>query len=150
MMIDVDHFKEYNDTFGHPAGDKVLADLGGFLQSSLREVDVAARYGGEEFLAVLPQTTRDEALRIAERLRHDLARRRSDDTNGAITLSISVAEYPTDGETGDAVVTAADAALYQAKQAGRDRVVGAGSMPESEPTSKPKAEKKARRRRKAT
>jgi len=152
MMIDVDHFKEYNDTYGHPEGDKVLADLGRFLQSSLREVDVAARYGGEEFLALLPQTTRDEAVSLAERLRHDVAGHRPGGSDRTITLSIGVAEFPADGETGDAVVTAADAALYHAKETGRDRVVAAGSHPTPEPTSKPKPppKRKAARRRKAT
>jgi diguanylate cyclase (GGDEF)-like protein len=150
MMIDVDHFKEYNDTYGHPAGDKVLADLGGFLKSSLREVDVVARYGGEEFLALLPQTRRDEAVSLAERLRHDVASQRPGDPKRPVTLSIGVAEFPADGDTGDAVVTAADAALYHAKEAGRDRVVAVGWQPVPEPAEEPtpKPKKAARRRKK--
>lgn len=156
LMIDVDHFKDYNDTFGHPAGDQVLVRLGAFLEDALRDVDRAARYGGEEFLALLPETTRGDAVKVAERIRRDLAQLPGGDAGVMITISIGVAEFPTDGGTGAEVIAAADAALYQAKQAGRDRVVGVGSdHPEADASkraAKTKAKKVAarRRRRKAT
>jgi diguanylate cyclase (GGDEF)-like protein len=124
LMVDVDHFKKYNDTFGHPAGDDVLARVAAMLREATREVDDVARYGGEEFVVVLPETAMPEALEIAERVR---ARVASEAFPGRrITVSIGVAEYPTHGDTPDQVIGAADEALYEAKREGRDRVRRAG------------------------
>lgn len=121
IMLDVDHFKAYNDTHGHMAGDEVLARVAGVLRESVRKVDCAARYGGEEFMVLLPDTSAAAAAEVAERIRERvglpsrLGRR--------VTVSIGVAEYPLHGDSPAALVASADAALYQAKAAGRNRVV---------------------------
>lgn len=128
LMIDVDHFKRYNDTYGHPAGDEVLHRVAEVLTQALREVDRVGRYGGEEFLALLPETDRAAAAEAAERIRSRLQEETFTPAGEpvAVTLSIGVAEFPRDGDTPEAVVAAADAALYRAKREGRDRVVRAG------------------------
>jgi len=123
LMADVDHFKEYNDTFGHPAGDAVLKQVATILRDCTRTVDCAARYGGEEFAVVMPETPAAGALQVAERIR---ARVAAEEFPGRrITLSIGVAEFPQDAEAPQAVMAVADRALYQAKRGGRDRVVRA-------------------------
>lgn len=124
LMIDVDHFKRYNDAHGHQAGDDVLRGVGAALRESTREIDCAARYGGEEFFVLLPETGLDEAADVAERIRTSLKERIF--LGGRITLSIGVALFPVHGDTPENVLAAADAALYQAKEKGRDRVVRAG------------------------
>ncbi len=121
LMVDVDHFKKYNDTHGHLAGDEVLIRMAAILRESTRDVDCAARYGGEEFLVMLPETTLDGGVDAAERLRARLAT--EEFAGDKITLSIGVAEFPEYGETPEAVIASADAALYRAKREGRDRVV---------------------------
>ena len=128
LMIDVDHFKEYNDAHGHLAGDQVLLRLAQVLQAAVREVDRAGRYGGEEFIVVMPETTRGEAAEVAERVRRQLGSESftPNDRPVSLTLSIGVSAFPTDGESVEAVIGAADAALYRAKHQGRDRVVLAG------------------------
>ena len=125
IMIDADHFKRFNDTFGHEAGDAVLRELGAFLKSSVRAEDIACRYGGEEFCLVLPQMSRDGARERAEAIRQGVARldiKSGGKALGPVTLSLGVASYPDDADTGEAVLASADAALYQAKQRGRNRV----------------------------
>jgi diguanylate cyclase (GGDEF)-like protein len=124
LMMDVDFFKKYNDTFGHQAGDEVLARVGAVLRQTIRAVDCAARYGGEEFLVVLPDTGMDGAVEVAERLRAKMAGQEFE--GGTVTLSVGVAAFPEHGETSETVVGAADAALYRAKREGRDRVVRSG------------------------
>ena len=127
MMIDIDHFKKYNDTFGHPAGDEILGKIGVLFEQSLREVDYAARYGGEEFFALLPHTRLSGAADVAERIR-TLAEEtlvEPGKKKAPVTVSIGIAEFPTHGHTAAALVGAADAALYGAKQKGRNRVMGA-------------------------
>ena len=121
LMIDVDHFKQYNDTHGHQAGDKVLARVGEVLRDVIRQIDTAARYGGEEFLLLLPQTGAEAAADVAERLRKQVSSAALD--GEAVTVSVGVAEFPGNGGTVEAVIAAADAALYRAKADGRDRVV---------------------------
>ena len=124
LMVDVDHFKKYNDSFGHQAGDAVLTKVAGLLREATREVDFVARYGGEEFLILLPETGMGEALDIAERIRTRIA---AEVFHGRhMTVSIGVAEFPLHGETADQVVGAADEALYEAKREGRDKVRRAG------------------------
>lgn len=130
LMLDVDHFKRYNDSYGHQAGDEVLSRLGKVLKETLRTVDHAARYGGEEFAVVLPETGLDAGVDVAERIRARLAQEQfqvgGDGHPISITLSIGVAAFPGHGETSEALLAAADAALYQAKKKGRDCVVAAG------------------------
>jgi diguanylate cyclase (GGDEF)-like protein len=124
LMVDVDHFKKYNDSFGHPAGDTVLARVAAILREATREVDHVARYGGEEFLVMLPETGMPEALDISERIR---ARIGEEVFHGRrMTVSIGVAEFPLHGDTPEQVIAAADEALYEAKREGRDRVRRAG------------------------
>ncbi|MDW8252307.1 MAG: diguanylate cyclase [Chloroflexota bacterium] len=124
LMLDLDHFKAFNDRYGHAAGDSALQTLGRFLTARLRATDIACRYGGEEFTLLLPATSREQALRIADRLReqfeavpivHAGARL------SPLTLSIGVALYPEDGCTAQGLLAAADGALYMAKAAGRNR-----------------------------
>lgn len=123
LMMDVDHFKRYNDSFGHQAGDAVLEAVAGVLRECTRDVDCCARYGGEEFVILLPDTPTAGATEVAERIR---ARQAAlDFPGGKVTLSIGVAEFPADGETSEFVLQSADAALYRAKHEGRDRVVRA-------------------------
>jgi diguanylate cyclase (GGDEF)-like protein len=123
LMLDVDHFKTYNDAFGHQAGDEALIKVARVLTASLREIDCPARYGGEEFLTLLPDTAIAQASEVAERIRNELCRESF--TGGAITLSIGVAEFPTNGANLETLIASADAALYHAKRIGRDRVVRA-------------------------
>ena len=127
LMVDIDHFKKYNDSFGHQAGDAVLARIGALFLDQLREVDCAARYGGEEFLITLPQTKLERAVEVAERIQARVAKEKfaGKTKQVSITLSVGAAEYPEHGDTPELVVAAADAALYQAKRRGRNRVVRA-------------------------
>jgi diguanylate cyclase (GGDEF)-like protein len=133
LMADVDHFKQYNDTFGHPAGDEVLKKVARILQANVREIDCVARYGGEEFCVMLPETEVEGAVILAERICEHVAATEFDGRK--ITLSIGVASLPDNGDTPDAVVAAADEALYQAKREGRNRVVQAPSRRSRERTS---------------
>jgi diguanylate cyclase (GGDEF)-like protein len=120
LMIDLDHFKTYNDTHGHLAGDQALRNTGALLQAALRPGDVAARYGGEEFAALLPGTDGARALLVAERICRDF--HVADWPFERVTVSIGVAEA-LPGEAAIELVARADAALYAAKAAGRDRAV---------------------------
>jgi diguanylate cyclase (GGDEF)-like protein len=123
IMCDVDHFKDYNDAFGHPAGDEVLRMLAAILREATREVDCAARYGGEEFAVILSDTDLSGAMEVAERIR-----KRVETTEfpaRPITVSIGVAEFPKDAADANALVEIADEALYIAKDAGRNQVVQA-------------------------
>ncbi|HKQ61589.1 MAG TPA: diguanylate cyclase [Candidatus Polarisedimenticolaceae bacterium] len=129
VFLDVDHFKQVNDRWGHPAGDRVLREFATLVAGGARTSDFAARYGGEEFAIVLPHTDAPMALRVAERIRLAVRDFRflRDESPTRITVSAGVATYPsTPGlDSVDALVRAADAALYRAKDLGRDRVVGA-------------------------
>ena len=137
LLADVDHFKQYNDTQGHPAGDAALTKIADILRKQTRAVDCVARYGGEEFLIVLLETTVATAALVAERIRARVAS--EEFAGGRMTLSVGVAECPSHGDTPETLIASADAALYEAKGAGRDRVVAAGGKQEPE---------KERRRRK--
>jgi diguanylate cyclase (GGDEF)-like protein/PAS domain S-box-containing protein len=126
IMIDIDHFKDFNDTHGHAAGDALLRELGQFLQSHIRGEDIACRYGGEEFTLIMPDASLEAAQQRAEHLRQEASQLRVHDagqSHAAITLSVGVAIYPQHGRTIETVLRAADAALYRAKQEGRDRVI---------------------------
>ena len=120
MMIDVDNFKSYNDTFTHPEGDKALQIVGQCLRESLRGADVAARYGGEEFSILLPQTNLEEARIIAERIREKIATTAF--PNRQVTASIGIASISFDVSTAEEIISAADKALFEAKRKGRNNV----------------------------
>jgi diguanylate cyclase (GGDEF)-like protein len=130
LMLDVDHFKNYNDAHGHQAGDDVLARVGAVLRDSIRSYDCAARYGGEEFLVMLSASPLGHAEEAAERIRNKI--RAEQFEGGAVTVSIGVAEYPSHGDTAMTIIGQADAALYEAKRAGRDRVICAGAKGDNE------------------
>jgi len=134
LMMDVDRFKKYNDTFGHQAGDDVLRGMGVVIRDATREPDTPARYGGEEFVVLLPDCDVDGAVDAAERVRARLAEEVFE--GGKVTASIGAAEYPTHGTTPRELIAAADAALYEAKAEGRDRVVPAGREKPAESTRK--------------
>lgn len=130
IMLDIDHFKQFNDTHSHAAGDALLQQVGRCLLASVRAGDIACRYGGEEFLLVLPEASLEVTSQRAEHVRR-AGRRLHVEFQGtqleAVTFSLGVAAFPLHGETGTAVLGAADAALYEAKRAGRDRAVVAST-----------------------
>jgi diguanylate cyclase (GGDEF)-like protein len=130
IMVDIDHFKRLNDEFGHLLGDEVLRGVSNVLKQQLRKVDMVCRYGGEEFAIVVPETTGANALVVAEKLRRHIETYPFPGVPRPVTISCGVADYPMHGGTRDEVVAAADGALYQAKQAGRNRVVAASGTKE--------------------
>jgi len=126
LMVDIDHFKQFNDTYGHEAGDIVLQSLGDFLNEHIRKGDIACRYGGEEFTLILPGAPLEVVKKRAEVIRNNVKKLtvKHDNQNlGLITLSIGVASFPQHGQQFKEVLRAADTALYTAKKQGRDRVV---------------------------
>jgi len=128
LMLDVDHFKRFNDTWGHDGGDAVLRELAGLMRAHFRGDDIACRYGGEEFVVVLSDATLDVALARAEELRREVHRLVAEHRRqplGRITVSIGLATLPDHGVSPEDLIAAADRALYQAKRAGRDRSVAA-------------------------
>ncbi|RBC35418.1 GGDEF domain-containing protein, partial [Xanthomonas oryzae pv. oryzae] len=131
LMLDVDHFKQFNDSQGHAGGDLLLAAVGELLLTRLRTEDVACRYGGEEFTVLLPEADGEEALRVAEQIRGYIAALAVSDEARAlpkVTASIGVASFPADGEQGASLIQKADAALYRAKHRGRNRVERHGAV----------------------
>ncbi|NPA40724.1 MAG: diguanylate cyclase [Aquificae bacterium] len=126
IMLDLDNFKQINDTYGHIAGDKVLREIGNILRNYLRAKDVPARTGGEEFTIILPGITREEALTVAERLRKVIANYtvEHEDTKINPTASFGVAEVSEDIESPEDIIRKADENLYKAKKAGKNTVVG--------------------------
>jgi diguanylate cyclase (GGDEF)-like protein len=126
MMIDIDHFKKINDTFGHDAGDMVLRELSHILTGKSRKYDIACRFGGEEFVLCLPGACREIAVRRATEIRDSVKRlslHYEGRDMGVITISVGISIYPDLGETPAELMKKADQALYQAKENGRDRVV---------------------------
>jgi len=123
LMADLDLFKKYNDAYGHPAGDAVLKRIGAIMRETSRDVDFVARYGGEEFLLMMPETRIDGAFEVAERIRKRIES--AELSAGTITVSLGVAAFPAHGDEAEAVIAAADAALYKAKHAGGNRVIAA-------------------------
>jgi diguanylate cyclase (GGDEF)-like protein len=119
VMFDIDHFKQFNDTYGHPAGDELLRQVAQVLRESARAYDVAARYGGEEFALLLPNTALEQAVQVAERLRQQI--RAIENPHAPVSASFGVATYRR-GTPPATLVYEADAALYRAKRGGRDRV----------------------------
>jgi diguanylate cyclase (GGDEF)-like protein len=138
----VDRFKQYNDTHGHLAGDSALVKIAEVFRKTTRQVDCVARYGGEEFVVMLLEANAETATLVAERIRSRVAEQ--DLGQGTLTLSIGVAEYPDGGDTPEELIATADAAMYKAKNAGRNQVVVAGTIEQ-----RPQEKKPARRKREA-
>ena len=134
LMIDIDHFKKFNDSYGHQVGDQVLRLVARVLQESVRECDLAARYGGEELIAVLPGASLDVCTEAAERIRRRigearLTRRTTGEELTSITVSIGVAQFRM-AELAEGMIERCDRALYQAKRSGRNRTVRESSIDE--------------------
>jgi diguanylate cyclase (GGDEF)-like protein len=128
IMADIDHFKEFNDSHGHGAGDTLLVLLSAFLTKKMRASDVICRYGGEEFLILLPETSLEDAVKRAENIREEIKTlivEYRGQVLGNVTLSLGVSAYPDHGAESEHLLMTADAALYRAKNEGRDRVVSA-------------------------
>lgn len=125
ILLDIDHFKRVNDTWGHDAGDRVLGAVGRLLAAGIRESDIAARYGGEEFVVLMPDTTRDVAAERAEAMRLRVGELRVDHEGAhiALTASFGVVEWSRELDDPAALLKAVDAAMYEAKSRGRNRVV---------------------------
>ncbi|MEK6743286.1 MAG: diguanylate cyclase [Nitrospirota bacterium] len=133
ILLDIDHFKNVNDTYGHPAGDEVLKGVASLINAGVRSQDKTARYGGEEFAVILPETDGAGGLVVAERLRRNIAAHpfkvqdhRGSETDISVTMSLGVALFPQDGDASEALISAADRALYEAKNTGRNCVKSAG------------------------
>ncbi len=132
LMIDIDHFKALNDTYGHHVGDQVLRDVSAVLMKDMREVDTAARYGGEEFVIVLPETNTAGAMQVANRVRRGVEQSKffagSPRQVEHLTISIGVAIFDQDAQTKRDLIEAADSALYAAKSQGRNQVIAFSSL----------------------
>lgn len=124
MLIDLDHFKEVNDTLGHPVGDQVLIGLSAFVSNNLREIDIFGRWGGEEFLCLMPNTNREQAMICAERLRYGIEHARLVDSHPdlAVTASFGLVTCSEKIEIGE-LLNRVDIALYEAKSVGRNRII---------------------------
>jgi len=144
LLADVDRFKQYNDTYGHLAGDAALVKIAEVFRKTTRQVDCVARYGGEEFVVMLLEANLATATLVAERIRSRVAEQ--DLGEGSLTLSIGVAEYPDGGDTPEELIATADAAMYRAKSGGRNQVVVGGTV---EQRPQEPQEKKTRRKREA-
>lgn len=126
LMIDVDHFKDFNDKHGHPEGDKALKKIATELSTLVRNIDTVARYGGEEFVVILPDTQLSDAFDIAERIRNQIAVAFTSEQNKgrvALTISIGLASFPDHAEKSLDLITKADEALYTAKKQGRNKSI---------------------------
>jgi diguanylate cyclase (GGDEF)-like protein len=124
LLLDIDHFKRYNDSFGHLEGDKVLVKISQLIKSCLRKLDTAYRYGGEEFTVILPETSCEEAVLVAERIRNTVQNLNFEPENGkklSITISIGVTQYAAEEQL-STFIQRADRAMYLSKQNGRNRV----------------------------
>jgi len=128
LMVDVDHFKKFNDNYGHLTGDQILREIGSIIKENLREIDIAGRYGGEEFCIVLPDTGLEGAQFAAGRIRRATEETtiKAYDTSIRTTVSIGISQYPQDGQKVSELVDKADWALYRAKKQGRNRVCAFG------------------------
>tara|TARA_B100001167_G_scaffold188981_1_gene153053 strand:- start:729 stop:1502 length:774 start_codon:yes stop_codon:yes gene_type:complete len=125
ILLDVDHFKDVNDTYGHQKGDEILIAFASLLKKACRANDIAARYGGEEFVMVLPQSNAQGAFKIAERVREEIMKISftGNESNFAVTVSCGVAEFNKDYESINKLIAAVDQALYEAKNGGRNRTI---------------------------
>lgn len=131
MLIDLDLFKTYNDIYGHLAGDEIIRQVSQCLKSSLRRVDIGFRYGGDEFAVLLPQTSLEDSQKVAQRIRRAISNQ-TESKGIPISCSIGLGSWPTDGVMRNDIVEAVDAAMYHAKQTGRDRVCYASEVAPSE------------------
>ncbi|MBU3914348.1 GGDEF domain-containing protein [bacterium] len=122
IMIDIDFFKKFNDTYGHQKGDEVLSTVAAILQNSIRFNDLAARYGGEEMVAVLPETDLEKATIVAEKIRRNVQELVKKEAGVETTISLGVACYSVKNDSPEKILKAADDALYRAKEGGRNRV----------------------------
>ena len=125
ILLDIDHFKRFNDTFGHKAGDTVLREVGAFLQGQIRATDIACRYGSEEFLLILPEASPEDTRQRAEQLREGIKHlnlQQNAEALGAITLSLGVAVFPIHGQSGEAVIQAADGKIHITYTWNRERI----------------------------
>jgi diguanylate cyclase (GGDEF)-like protein len=136
LMLDIDHFKCLNDTFGHPVGDRVLRQVACVLTEDMREIDTVARYGGEEFVIILPETSSDEGQAVAQRIRAAVEKTafltRENNLPEPLSISIGMAVYGEDTRSKRDLLHFADAALYFAKGQGRNRVVRYAEMPDQQ------------------
>ena len=123
LVLDVDHFKQVNDSYGHQTGDDVLCEVADALVTNTKNFDVAARYGGDEFVVLLPGCSREDAIGVAQRVRNEIARRVGE---APVTISGGIATMPDNAADAERLMAAADAALYEAKRTGRDRVASSG------------------------
>jgi diguanylate cyclase (GGDEF)-like protein len=130
LLVDIDHFKKVNDTYGHPVGDLVLRGVARILKEEIRDIDTAARYGGEEFAVVLPGTDSAGAKNFAERLRKTIMAETfsADGRTLKVTASIGIASVPADAKTKEELIERTDQALYHAKHQGRNQCVNWDSM----------------------
>lgn len=128
VMVDIDHFKRLNDEFGHLLGDEVLRQVSSLFVQNLRKSDIVCRYGGEEFVLLMPQTTLEQASAAAVKLRKTVEGWTFPGVARPVTISLGVASFPADGDSRDALVSAADRALYAAKQSGRNKTIVASEQ----------------------
>jgi diguanylate cyclase (GGDEF)-like protein len=125
-MGDLDHFKKFNDVYGHAAGDKIITQIGKLFKEKFRGSDIACRYGGEEFLIILPESSPEDTLKRADALREEIKKMEmvfQGQILGSITMSMGIATFPESGTRMEELLRVSDTALYKAKQEGRDRVV---------------------------
>jgi diguanylate cyclase (GGDEF)-like protein len=126
LMADIDDFKQFNDTFGHPAGDEVLRELAKLVVKNTRPFDIPSRYGGEEFMIILPDTDCTKAWQVADRIRSAVAENPFEKPAFAVeprlALSIGIATCPRDGISAKTLISSADASLYRAKRMGKNRI----------------------------
>jgi diguanylate cyclase (GGDEF)-like protein len=128
LVFDIDHFKQVNDSYGHQTGDRVLREVAAALVTNTKGFDVAARYGGDEFVVLLPGCKLDDAQRVAQRVQREIARQVGD---APVTVSAGVATMPDNAHDSERLIAAADAALYEAKRTGRDRVTASTRVGQS-------------------
>ena len=125
IIIDIDFFKKFNDTFGHQSGDAVLRQVAQTLKKNVRATDVVCRYGGEEMSIILPNTSKEEAMTTAQKICNRVAEKKfklAADKEANVTISLGVSTYPADGESAVEIIEAADKCLYEAKNNGRNQV----------------------------
>jgi diguanylate cyclase (GGDEF)-like protein len=153
LMLDIDHFKQLNDNYGHQVGDDVLQRVSSLFRSTVRDCDYVARYGGEEFLVMLPETTMDKSAQAGERIRSAVEKERftAEGKEIKVTISIGVSCYPHHGTSEETLIQSADAALYEAKRSGRNRVVSGEPKKDADAgTPKKRAASKATKKRAAS